>query len=250
MFKKFFCKALVVLAIMITLTTLLSVSALAVEENTVMTVYTKDLDEEIYKEFDNFEDGWVFLMENYATYFDDFDVKLYADWVAPDGKFYYTNAEGNEVGTDNGRLAVGFLLFNEGGKYNHNQINIDLNGHKIDRNLKEPTENGQVFYIKNGTIRIFDFSEAQTGMITGANNDGDGGAFYVYDGSLYIEGGEITGNYAENGAGIYWYSDNNLCITGGKITGNIAVENGGASTMTAAVPSVAVRITCTLAVIC
>ena len=37
MLKKFFCKALVVLAIMITFTTLFSVSALAVEENTVMT---------------------------------------------------------------------------------------------------------------------------------------------------------------------------------------------------------------------
>ena len=104
MFKKIFGKSLVVLAIMITLTTLFSMSALAVAENTVMTVYTKYLDEEIYKEFDNFEDGWVFICETSLTYHNNFDVKLYADWIAPDGKFYYTNDEGDEVGTNKGRL--------------------------------------------------------------------------------------------------------------------------------------------------
>ena len=234
MFKKFFSKALIVLAIMITLTTLFSMSALAVEENTVMTVYTKWLDEEIYKEFDNFEDGWVFLMEKYDTYFNDFDVKLYADWVAPDGKFYYTNDEGNEVGTDKGRLAIGNSWYNEGGSYNPNKINIDLNGHKIDRNLKAPTENGQVFFIENGTVRIFDSSEAQTGMITGANNTGNGGAFLVDNGALninksavFLEGGTISGNYAANGAGIYWNSDGLLILTDGAITGNHATEKGG-----------------------
>ena len=144
MFKKFFGKALVVLAITIAFTTLFSVSALAVEESTVMTVYTKWLDEEIYKEFDNFEDGWVFLIEKYTTYFDVFDVKLYADWVAPDGYFYYTNEDGDEVGTDKGRLAVGISWYDEGGAYDHNQINIDLNGHKIDRNLKNPTKKRRV----------------------------------------------------------------------------------------------------------
>jgi hypothetical protein len=235
MFKKFFSKTLVVvLAIMITLTTLPSVPALAVEESTVMTVYTKWLDEEIYKEFDNFEDGWIFLMEKYDTYFNDFDVKLYADWVAPDGKFYYTNDKGNEVGTDKGRLAIGNSWYNEGGSYNPNKINIDLNGHKIDRNLKAPTENGQVFFIENGTVRIFDSSEAQTGMITGANNTGNGGAFLVDNGALninksalFLEGGTISGNYAANGAGIYWNSDGLLILTDGAITGNHATEKGG-----------------------
>ena len=234
MLKKFFCKALVVLAIMITFTTLFSVSALAVEENTVMTVYTKDLDEEIYKEFDNFEDGWVFLIEKYTTYFDVFDVKLYADWVAPNGCFYYTNEDGDEVGTDKGRLAVGISWYDEGGAYDHNQINIDLNGHKIDRNLKNPTKNGSVFLIESGSVRIFDSSEAQTGMITGGNNTGNGGAFLVDNGAFNIEksailldGGTITGNYAANGAGIYWNSDGLLIITDGAITGNHATEKGG-----------------------
>ena len=234
MFKKFLGKALVVLAIMITLTTLFSMSALAVEENTVMTVYTKDLDEEIYKEFDNFEDGWVFLIEKYTTYFDVFDVKLYADWVAPDGYFYYRNEDGDEVGTDKGRLAVGISWYDEGGAYDHNQINIDLNGHKIDRNLKNPTKNGSVFLIESGSVRIFDSSEAQTGMITGGNNTGNGGAFLVDNGAFNIEksailldGGTITGNYAANGAGIYWNSDGLLIITDGAITGNHATEKGG-----------------------
>ncbi|MBQ2391793.1 MAG: hypothetical protein II306_08510, partial [Clostridia bacterium] len=65
------------------------------------------------------------------------------------------------------------------------------------------------------------------GKITGGNNIGNGGAFFVERGSLYIEGGEISGNKAANGAGIYWESRNNLYIYGGKITENTASANGG-----------------------
>ena len=126
MIKKHFGKVLIVLAIMITLATLFSVSALAVAENTVMTVYTRDFEEEIYKEFDNFEDGWVFIYEKFPTYFDDFDVKLYADWVAPDGRFYYTNADGKEAGTNDGRLFVESHHFQEGGHINYNKINFSI----------------------------------------------------------------------------------------------------------------------------
>ena len=81
MFKKFFSKALVVLAIIITLTTLFSVSTLAVEENTVMTVYTKWYYEEIYKDFDNFEDGWVYALEQSLE--KSTTIILYEDWIAP-----------------------------------------------------------------------------------------------------------------------------------------------------------------------
>ena len=104
MFKKFFNKALVVLAIMITLTTLFSMSALAVAENTVMTVYTKWYYEEIYKDFDNFEDGWVYALEQ--SFEKSTTVILRADWIAPDGTFYCENENGEEYGTEDGYLYI------------------------------------------------------------------------------------------------------------------------------------------------
>lgn len=215
MFKKFFSKALVVLSIIITIVTMFSISTLAVEENTVMTVYTKWYYEEIYKDFDNFEDGWVYALEQSLE--KNTTITLRADWIAPDGNFYCENGVGDEYGTEDG-----YLYIND-----DHILTIDLNGYKIDRNLKEPTDDGVVFWINDQDAKITIKDSYFGGKITGANNTGDGGAFYVYNGSLFIEGGEITGNYAENGAGIYWYSDNNLCITGGKITVNIAEENGG-----------------------
>lgn len=234
--KKFWILILTVVYVVGLISPAITTTAYAEEGDKpiVMSVRTWDFSEEIYKEFDNFEDGWVFIYETFPTYFDDFDVKLYADWIAPDGRFYYTDEDGDEAGTDDGRLIVESHHFQEGGHTNFNKINIDLNGHKIDRNLKEPTKNGQVFYIESGTVRIFDSSKEQTGMITGANNIGNGGAFLVDNGilnlnmsALYIEGGTITGNYATNGSGVYWNSDGVLVISDGVISGNYATENGG-----------------------
>ena len=54
-----------------------------------------------------------------------------------------------------------------------------------------------------------------------------GGGIYVYNGYLYVEGGEISGNTAVDGAGVYWASRNVGCFTGGIITNNTATENGG-----------------------
>ena len=215
MFKKLFGKVLILSVIMVTLTTLFSISALAVDENTVMTVYTKWYYEEIYKDFDNFEDGWVYALEQ--SFEKSTTIILREDWIAPDGNFYCENEDGDEYGTEDG-----YLYIND-----DHILTIDLNGHKIDRNLKEPTDDGVVFWLNDQDAKLTIKDSYFGGKITGAYNDGDGGAFYVYNGSLFIEGGEITGNYAKNGAGIYWYSDNNLCITGGKIKGNIAEENGG-----------------------
>ena len=104
MFKMFFSKAVVVMAIIITLTTLFSVSALAVEENTVMTVYTKWYYEEIYKDFDNFEDGWVYALEQSLE--KSTTIILYEDWIAPDGNFYCEDEDGDEYGTEDGYLYI------------------------------------------------------------------------------------------------------------------------------------------------
>ena len=73
---------------------------------------------------------------------------------------------------------------------------------------------------------ILDNSSDSTGTITGGNNDGDGGAFYIDDGTLTVIGGKIVGNKAENGGGIY-IEKGYLYIDGGEISGNEAKNGGG-----------------------
>ncbi|MBQ2422641.1 MAG: hypothetical protein II286_01680, partial [Clostridia bacterium] len=159
--------------------------------------------------------GWAYAMEQSLA--KPTIVKLLADWVAPDGKFYATKSNGSEYGTNNGRL-----YFND-----DHVLVINLNGHKIDRNLDEAKSDGMVFYLNDTDIRLTIRDDAGGGKITGGNNTGNGGAFYVYEGGLFIRGGEITGNHAKNGGGIYWVSDNAFFMPGGRITGNTADENGG-----------------------
>lgn len=201
-----------------------------------MSVRTWDFSEEIYKEFDNFEDGWVFVYETFPTYFDDFDVKLYADWIAPDGRFYYTDEDGDEAGTNKGRLIVESHHLQEGGHTNYNKINIDLNGHKIDRNLKEPISDGFLIYIGDGALSITDTSKEGNGTITGGNCSADGGAIFMDNaplgfeggGSLDVYAGNITGNHADGrGGAIYSESKDDIHIFGGNITNNTA-KHGGA----------------------
>ncbi|MBQ2391491.1 MAG: hypothetical protein II306_06955, partial [Clostridia bacterium] len=188
-----------------------------VENDYVMTID----DGERFCAYSDFETGWteaIPLSKKRPT-----TVTLLSDWIAPDkdgdgnGDFYYENSSGSEYGTDEGRLHLATDTI---------EITIDLNGHTISRNLSSPKKHGQVFRIEAGSLTITDSSEAQTGKITGGNNNGDGGAFYITDGSIFVESGEISGNKCtENGAGIY--SDEMICISGGKITGNTAGKAGG-----------------------
>ena len=108
---------------------------------------------------------------------------------------------------------------------------IDLNGHTIDRNLTEPDNNGQVFYVKGGyptknpaslTIR----DSQGSGTITGGypTSWNGGGAFFVtYSSTLTIEGGTITGNKsAQYGGGAITATNRSIVrMTGGSITGNV-----------------------------
>lgn len=205
-------KSVVLLALLTLLLCFASLSAFA-ENNIVATVTVQGGE---YREFTSIEKGWVYALEQSLE--KPTTIKLCADWIAPDGVFYCTNDKGNEYGTDAGGLYL----------YDDFDITIDLNGHKIDRNLKEPKYNGFVFYMEDTNAKLTIKDSAGGGKITGGNiSTFDGGAIYVYDGSLYIEGGKITGNHARNGGGIYWYSDDTLCITGGEISGNTATENGG-----------------------
>ena len=107
---------------------------------------------------------------------------------------------------------------------------IDLNGHKIDRNLTEPDNNGYVFYVRGGTddktpssLTIRDSQGG--GTITGGYASGfnGGGAFFVtHKSTLTIEGGTITGNKSSQyGGGAITISNSTVRMTGGTITGNV-----------------------------
>ncbi len=116
-------------------------------------------------------------------------------------------------------------------------VTLDLNGHTVDRNLTEPTENGNVITVM-GELTLFDSSTEQTGVITGGNNLKDGGGVLVRgeeafgdEGSFIMEGGTITGNTARDGGGVSvgcWDTDTwdffygYFEMYGGVITGNMA----------------------------
>ena len=174
------------------------------------------------KEFTDFGEGWLYACSQNVP----IKVVLYKDWIAPDRYFNYVHEPVNGVvayvsATDKGRLYI------DGDA----DFTIDLNGHIIDRGLTEATEYGQVFLLnRGGKLTITDSSEQGTGKITGGYTDGDGGAFYIDNGTLTINGGEISGNKAENGGAIYATNaaDSFVYINGGKICNNTASNEGGA----------------------
>jgi hypothetical protein len=160
--------------------------------------------------FTDFGEGWVYAVDQSQPV----TITLLDDWVAPNGKFEYSK------GTDSGRLHI------SGG----DDITIDLNGNDINRNLSTATSNGQVFRLASGAkLTITDNSDSGDGKITGGYNSGDGGAFYVDYGKLYVKGGNITGNKAQRGGAIYCddLDDAFVYVEGGKVTDNTATENGG-----------------------
>lgn len=146
-------------------------------------------------------------------------IKLLDNWIAPMGSFNYADEDFGEI-TDSGVLCI---------EDSSTNLTIDLNGYTISRNLETAVSDGQVFLISDGMLTVTDTSDAQTGKITGANNTGDGGAFYVDYGKLYIKGGNIVGNQAKYGGAIYCddQDDAFVYIEGGKISGNTASANGG-----------------------
>ena len=185
----------------------------------------------ITKYYADFESAWADAIESYKT--TDTVFTLNMDWYAGDsdsdgnidpgktaGVFKVTK-NGSECGTDNGRLYL------DNDDYT---LTIDLNGHTLSRNLKTAVEHGQVFRIASGAkLIIIDTSAQANGKITGGNNTGNGGGFYIDYGRVYLKGGEITGNKATNGGGIYGTNTNDTFVymLGGKISNNTASQNGG-----------------------
>lgn len=118
-------------------------------------------------------------------------------------------------------------------KFISNSYILNLNGHKLSRNMAAPDEWGQVICIMDhGRLWINDNS-GNYGKITGGWSY-QGGAIYVYpDCDLFFNGGTITGNRADViSAGNLGFGGAIEChgtmeMNGGVITGNTAGQYGG-----------------------
>ncbi|MBO6108800.1 MAG: hypothetical protein J6P16_05285, partial [Eubacterium sp.] len=101
-------------------------------------------------------------------------------------------------------------------------VTLDLNGHTIDRGLKDKTaiEDGNVITVL-GNLTLTDSSTEKSGKLTGGNTTGNGGGVYVaQNGTFTMEGGKIdhctaTGENSDGG-GVYNYGA--FTMEGGTIS--------------------------------
>ena len=107
------------------------------------------------------------------------------------------------------------------------RITLDLNGYRLDRNLKEPNADsniGCVLYIQEGGFLTLRDSSEKAGIVTGGCHANGGGI--QNRGTLIMESGCVTGNRAINsGGGIANYGM--MILTGGSVTGNTSGGEGG-----------------------
>ena len=109
------------------------------------------------------------------------------------------------------------------------QINIDLHGKTIDRNLDEASKEGYAIVMEEkAKLTIVDSSDKHDGKITGGNNTENGGGIYADKGAtLSLEDVKITGNKAKSGGGIYLEDGANITMKSVSITENTAETTGG-----------------------
>ena len=110
---------------------------------------------------------------------------------------------------------------------------LDLNGHRIDRNLTTATENGYVIRLTGSTTSLTIRDGATGGTITGGYNTAGAGCISVSNATLRIERGTISGNrVARQGGAIS--TSGTVHITGGTITDNwVNIEETGNNSITA-----------------
>ena len=149
----------------------------------------------------NFTNGWRdsvnYALEAYKTDFTAYvKVVLMGDWIAEDSSVGFGYVEDMDTDSFDGGSILSPLRTN---------IVIDLNGHKIDRNLSDAVEDGNAIIVK-GTLTVEDNSAAQNGKITGAYNYDStlalGGGVRVNGGTFNLKGGSIEGNRA-SGTNVY-----------------------------------------------
>ena len=173
--KKFFA----ILMAVCMMASLLCVPAFAAESSAVMKVqYGSEV-----KEFDVFEDGWNFAMEQ-ANDEKEVYVTLLADWIAEDGQF--TDDFFNGAGFDYDTIYFA----------NNVIMTLDLNGFTIDRGLTESELNGEVIFINddaNVTIK--------NGTIKGGYSSNGAGGIHIEDANVNLIDLVFTGNHVVNDDG-------------------------------------------------
>ena len=163
--------------------------------------------------YTSFQSGWAKAFSLAGTG-DEAYVKLMADWIPYNGKFYVEDYRGYETGTKDGTLYIDL-----------DGITLDLNGHIIDRNLASG-EKGRVILVEGATLTITDTSADKNGKITGGYLTGGnrGAGVSVNNGNLILNGGSIYGNSAESGAGVY-IKNSTFTVNGGSVSENYASKN-------------------------
>ena len=107
---------------------------------------------------------------------------------------------------------------------------LDLNGHTLNRGLKEPAASGTVVTVPGlGHLTIQDSSADHSGVITGGASSDNGGAIYN-EGTLTITGGTITGNTAIGRGGGIWTRRDGFFGSHGtlNIQGNVVITGNTA----------------------
>lgn len=148
-------------------------------------------------------------------------ITLASDWVAQELDDDMVTAFGSGLGFDfaRGLLAPGST-----------NIILDLNGHKIDRNLtkKSTIKDGYVIKLDGTTFELTDNSkEGELGGITGGNCAGNAGCIMVAQNANFIlSNGRIFNNNASAGGAVF-VDGGKAVINGGIIEGNTANDGGG-----------------------
>lgn len=153
--------------------------------------------------FDDISDAWSTAIK-WCKDRKKVKIKLNDDWIATkyaDG----TTSFGDGIGFKNG------AIWTDCGKANidlyMDQITLDLNGHKIDRNLTKSIKGGSVIIVERTPLKIIDSSGTNNGLITGGNTTEDGGGIKVCGwASLTVENCKIANNKAQGrGGGVSLY---------------------------------------------
>lgn len=163
-------------------------------------------------DYATFEEGWNYAMELAADTkkmktekYDSVAVDIYTDWNANQaGEFGDSDGKGFQFST---------LYIPDDAK-----VVINLNGHTIDRDLKEWEYDGEVMYIdKDANVTIND------GTITGGwSCNGAGGIHIADEGTLVLNNVHLVDNKVEDddGSAIAAYSNSTVTINGGSISNN------------------------------